>query len=576
MGKSFVLLRRGGLAIALALVVASCAPRPAPLIATPEPSGVRFFDQGWSDADRQVFTTARQGSSLMPMAWFLALRRTDADAAFAGDQLGRYGYLSAGAGRLPVGFVPDGTASDPQVGMTCAACHTGQLNIKGEAWRIDGGRASADFQAFLTDLGGAARATLDEPARFAAFAASVLGPTATQPATARLRQDFAAWSGRFTDFMGRSLPDPAWGPGRLDAFGMIFNRVVGLDLQTPANYVKADAPVRYPFVWDAPRQDHTQWTGVAPNGTYLRALARNTGEVFGVFGRLDPRRAPFRTAIYDNSVNLSGLQQAEEKLVGLRAPKWPVAAFPLDAALVAEGRALFGENCASCHQITPSPIVRNAWATTLADAGTDRRTFDKSRLMASPGVLTGTRQPPLVGERLADPADKAAILANAVIGSLVKAALEQDPAIRRAIDQDLKQDRLPVLGAATRAPGPAAAVANVTSATKELYKSPSTQPGAVYEARVLTGIWAVGPYLHNGSVASLWELLTPPAARATRFAVGHRDFDPVNVGLEVAAGPGRTMFVVDGSVGNGNGGHEYGTGLPEMRRRALLEYLKTL
>ena len=46
---------------------------------------------------------------------------------------------------------------------------------------------------------------------------------------------------RFNTFMAASLPDPAWGPGRLDAFGMIFNRVSGLDLQYPPNVTKADA-----------------------------------------------------------------------------------------------------------------------------------------------------------------------------------------------------------------------------------------------------------------------------------------------------------------------------------------------
>ena len=560
----------------LALALASCAPRPITennVAATPE--GVRFLDQGWTAADRNVFTTTAQGSYLMPLPWVGALRRVDVDAPFFADQLARYGYLST-AGALPLGFVADGTAADPQLGMTCAACHTGQLNIKGVAYRIDGGRAGADFQLFLTDLGAAARATTAEAPRFAAFADAVLGPAASPAARDRLRQDLATWTNRFTQFMDRSLPDPPWGPGRLDAFGMIFNRVIGLDLGSA--YAKADAPVRYPFIWDAPRQDHTQWTGVAPNGTYLRGLARNTGEVFGVFGRLQARPAPLHTAIYDASVNLRGLQALEERLVALHAPKWPEATYPLDAGRVAEGATLFKENCARCHGLTESPVVRNAWATTLVDAGTDRRTFDKSRLSAPPGVLGGTRQPPLVGDRLANPSPKASILANAVVGTLVQAALRQDPAIRRAIDQDFAQDRLPLVGAAApnSASAGAAAVADVAQATSQLYKPAAGQPGAAYEARVLTGIWAVGPYLHNGSVPNLWELLKPARERMTQFAVGHRDFDPVNVGLETAPGPGRADFNVDPTVGNGNGGHEYGTGLPEPQRRAVLEYLKTL
>ncbi len=565
-----------------ALATASCT-MPAPPertagAADAVPGQEAFLDQGWTAADRETFTNTPQGSYVMPLAWFRALRRTDRDEPFAADQLRRYGYLPrpsplAGPPPLPVGFVRDGTAEAPQLGITCAACHTGQVRHGGKAWRIDGGRADADFQAFLTDLGAAARATLDAPDRLAGFTAAVLGPAAAPAQAERLRQDLAGWTGRYASFMEASLPDPSWGPGRLDAFGMIFNRVAGLDLSIPGNLSKADAPVRYPFIWDAPRQDRTQWTGAAPNGTYLRGLARNTGEVFGVFGRFDPVPVPVRHAIYRNSVNLPGLQALEEKVAALRPPPWP-RAFGLDPVRASRGAQVFQSECAGCHGIKPSTLVSNAWRTEVRDVGTDRRAFDNSQRMASPGVLTGTQQPPLLGERLADPAPKLSILANAVVGSLVRAALLRDGGVRRAIERDLAEDRLPLQPVR---PGAApTAAASVGNATKDLYKLRGDGQGAAYEARILTGIWAVGPYLHNGSVPTLWELLKPAKDRMRRFAVGHRDFDPVDVGLETAAAPGRAMFVVDPSTGNGNGGHEYGTALPEQDRRAVVEYLKTL
>ena len=83
--------------------------------------------------------------------------------------------------------------------------------------------------------------------------------------------------------MDASLPPSPWGPGRLDAFGMIFNRVAGRDLDVLGNFKMADAPVSYPFLWNASRQDRTQWSGSVPNGLFIQGLARNTGEVFGVF-----------------------------------------------------------------------------------------------------------------------------------------------------------------------------------------------------------------------------------------------------------------------------------------------------
>ena len=100
----------------------------------------------------------------------------------------------------------------------------------------------------------------------------------------------------------------------------------------------------------------------------------------------------------------------------------------------------------------------------------------------------------------------------------------------------------------------------------------------VYKARPLNGIWATAPYLHNGSVRTLRQLLLASDTRQTTFRVGSREYDPKDVG-----------FVDDGAYlfdtrlpGNSNRGHEgpeYGTAElqadPEMLE-ALLEYLKTL
>ncbi len=96
-----------------------------------------------------------------------------------------------------------------------------------------------------------------------------------------------------------------------------------------------------------------------------------------------------------------------------------------------------------------------------------------------------------------------------------------------------------------------------------------------YVARRLDGIWATAPYLHNGSVPTLHDLLQPATERPATFAIGHRDYDPERVGyLTRVTNP---VFVLDTSIdGNSNAGHEYGADLDEADRRALVEYLKTL
>jgi hypothetical protein len=109
-------------------------------------------------------------------------------------------------------------------------------------------------------------------------------------------------------------------------------------------------------------------------------------------------------------------------------------------------------------------------------------------------------------------------------------------------------------------------------------------PPPAYEARVLEGIWAAAPYLHNGSVRTLAELLKKPADRVRSFKIGPA-YDPVNVGL--AKDEEQTKFdyelettdCSDRKSGNSRCGHagpEYGTELSDEDKKDLLEYLKTL
>jgi len=91
------------------------------------------------------------------------------------------------------------------------------------------------------------------------------------------------------------------------------------------------------------------------------------------------------------------------------------------------------------------------------------------------------------------------------------------------------------------------------------------------------GLWLRGPYLHNGSVPTLADLLEPPASRPARFWRGFDLIDPHKVGfVSSGAESERVGTLYDTSQpGNSNAGHLYGTGLAPEEKRALLEYLKT-
>jgi hypothetical protein len=99
-----------------------------------------------------------------------------------------------------------------------------------------------------------------------------------------------------------------------------------------------------------------------------------------------------------------------------------------------------------------------------------------------------------------------------------------------------------------------------------------------YAAMLLDGVWLRAPYLHNGSVPTLRDLLTKAADRPAVFWRGYDVYDWVRVGfVSTGADAERNGFRFDTSEkGNSRLGHEYGLSLSEKEKDQLIEYLKTL
>ena len=99
-----------------------------------------------------------------------------------------------------------------------------------------------------------------------------------------------------------------------------------------------------------------------------------------------------------------------------------------------------------------------------------------------------------------------------------------------------------------------------------------------YNPPFLDGIWLRAPYLHNGSVPTLRDLLEPVANRPERFWRGYDVYDPVNVGFVTQGDDAARVGTLHDTHerANGNGGHLFGTDLPADQKAALIEYLKTL
>jgi hypothetical protein len=100
-----------------------------------------------------------------------------------------------------------------------------------------------------------------------------------------------------------------------------------------------------------------------------------------------------------------------------------------------------------------------------------------------------------------------------------------------------------------------------------------------YANQPLDGVWARAPYLHNGSVPTIRDLLEPPPNRPKTFYRGDDLYDQRKLGFasDTPESGGRQLFLLDTTIpGNGNGGHEYGTQLSDEDKAALVEYIKTL
>ncbi|HXW72270.1 MAG TPA: di-heme-cytochrome C peroxidase [Methylocella sp.] len=592
------------------------------------------LDQGWTPADISEWYGMSAGSRLIPLAWLNALEQAGSEKKFlASEHIDRFRYLpndNAGGSPLPLGFVVD-TQSDndlnatklrwkagqgdmePWVGMNCAACHTAELTFKGKHIRVQGGPTLADFESFVASLDQALVATRDDASKWGRFANSVLGADNNEENRGLLKSALQQFIGRRLDIEKANEAPIKEGYGRLDAFGHIFNDValnVGAENPQP---LPSDAPVSYPFLWNVPQHDKVQWNGIAPNlpgdlpGQPFDplALVRNSAGMIGAFADVKVTSTPLIFG-YSSSLLADNVIQFENKLRSLRPPKWPSDLFGVpDAATVAAGKQLFNEHCARCHEPLPRDDLKTHFkANMIPFAGRgDITNTDPAmacnfyRAQASSGALKEALNF-AVFDPIGDKTSAGKLIFLITIGELIKEKKELGEFYiksyaKELFNIDLPSVPLPPLKFSTDQ-SPAAPsklckggceagtriAAPVQQRVEECMKV--DDPLLAYKARPLTGIWATAPYLHNGSVPTLYDLLLPASQRPRTFFTGTREFDPLKVGyvttqseendllFETRTSSGETI------IGNSNAGHEFGTDLNDEQRKKLIEYLKTL
>ncbi len=515
---------------------------------------VTHIDQGWTPEERSTFYHLEQGSHLMPYSWLLALESPFQQRPFLNpDELSRLRLLpdevsESNPDGLPVGFAKvTETGGSPWAGLSCSACHTTQVQYKGQTVRADGGQGLIEFASIVNSVVTALQHTWQNDERFDRFARKVLSDSYSTTSASLLREDVRSRTQYLRDLGARSHPANPAGWGRMDAYNVLFNEFLGTALNEPRNYRVPFAPSSIPTIWLVPQLDFC--TG---NASIHDLMARDAAEISGVFGVVNVKGSKPAEFEYESSGSAKAFYRIEEMLQKLKPPAWPEHVLgQINQEMATRGAVIYQrEKCDTCHwEKPPYPMTEpnkfgkrfiKVARIMVDEIGTDP-------LMTNNFVQRTARTgkfKPLMQNQEVVPAWQ---LFVEVLGGVVKGKLEAVVTTPAELEK-YTYGRLPKLPPADRL--------------------------TAYIAEPLAGIWASPPYLHNGSVPSLYHLLLPADKRPKHFFVGSRDYDPQHVGY--VSKEKLDNFDFDVSVpGNSNAGHEYGTAITEAERMDLLEYLKT-
>ncbi len=584
------------------------------------------YDNGTNTCREEWYSTP-QGSHLLKWEVFLNIEEENSETLFSSrESLTKYGFLypeqaaydTAGENYdgsseerveryltqndLPLGFVKDKSELNSRnyLGLTCAACHTGKVTLGDNTYYVEGGQANADMILFLRKLTGALQANRNDWRKLRRFKSRFYKyvmynrdlsawPVSALSATAYLDSaiDYVA------NYYARNQTAVENGPTRLDAIGAILNQVhIEHTGEDNSKATPLTAPVSYPYIWNASSLECVQTNCLGSD-----PITRNTGEVLGVFGYSDideDENIPDSleligmklglNTLFNATPKVDNLYRLEQSLNMANAPTWPSTFPTIDDGLATHGKTLYSENCAGCH-MNVSDGIDDSELTAPNSIG---RRFTKVTRMHYTEVGTDEAFAADYGLRN----EKSGILGS-VLASQRPDSVDPETGIPFGESFPDTFNALVLLGIDTRV-----VVANhqetlgfkikAAQAFPELSLSDATAALIVeyaggnidqqeltptsYRAKPLDGIAFTGPFLHNGSVRTLQDLLKAPENRPTSFLIGSTDYDTNGVGY-VNAGD----FLLDTSIrGNGKEGHTYGTQLSGDDKTALLEYMKTL
>ena len=339
------------------------------------------------------------------------------------------------------------------------------------------------------------------------------------------------------------------GHGRTDAFGRISNATI-----RKKSYTHITAPVSLPPMYAMKYKAFYHY-----NANTNSLVARNVGQAFGL-------GAIVLNDQYASTVNIPNLIELEKIIHKVPVPEY-TQIFPdkkIDRELVKRGCNVYLNKCVQCHEadderVGPQKLLINHKMIDMEIIDTDRQ-YVKNISKSALGLPFKTAI-----FNFTDSVKEGFYSTNNVSSDLQKIYAQESIRGKEIFrDSFLGEDRFkgdPTLDYTT------------------------LKPGTAYVARHLAGVWSTAPYLHNGSVPNLEELLKPAALRVKKFKVGTNVYDHQKLGFESALKEKECSDDNDPAclntalVGNSNRGHEpsmYGGELKASDKKALVEFLKVL
>lgn len=543
----------------------------AATVESPKIKSVTYLNQGWTPKQRAFFYWAPQGSALLSYDIYLALELPDTKELFNSvAQTDKFGLLHDGVDAennpdgLPIGIaksvVASGKYKGEYAGLTCAACHTGQVQHKDRQIRIDGGLANRfDLYLWLSTLSKSLDAALNDPKKFDALYSRINSKSkvTNQDLKERLKADTENVRLQITNsFVVPFGP----GPGRTDAFIQENNTFAAVKTGIHENTRPAIAPVKPPVLWNTPHSAWVEYSGIQDN-----PLIRNFSESLGVFARYSLESNPSGKVSFETTTDIKSILQIESLLRQLAPPQWPQSDLgALDKAKVQQGAKYFKQYCQECHSSYPyrwsearkegKRFIENAMVP-IDVIGTDKTHYQSVMFDPKPTMLTRHLAPYFDGKPIVNTGE----FFNAFEPTMIELSLKKAGITSKA--EILDANGYTFFGDDPKLKPP---VNSVKAAPRD-------------------GSWTNAPFLHNGSVPNIYELLLPASQRSKTFYVG-REFDPVKLGIDTSGVSGN--FLMDTRlVGNSNSGHSFdskpgpgviGPKLTDAQRYAIIEYLKSI